>query len=263
MVLWMVKCRSECPRTNMPSTETVKMLQINNLSATVGDKPILMGLSLTVNACEIHAIMGPNGAGKSTLAYVLGGRPGYDVTGGSVCPPDMLEIVTQQVDVAGIDPRDNIPGLRIIIGSVIGSFGAVEEFDVDRIARNASQPFLRFVDLLQPAAMGEVKLPVTVQQVRVLGAENPVKRSRVARNEPFVDKPLKINKGPPGILFGPGNPHPPVLSAASFGETPGRNKSVPRIARDRKPRQRKNVFWCRIKQIDQGEMADKPAKQRA
>ena len=60
------------------------MLQINNLSATVADKPILKGLSLTVNAGEIHAIMGPNGAGKSTLAYVLGGRPGYDVTGGSV-----------------------------------------------------------------------------------------------------------------------------------------------------------------------------------
>ena len=60
------------------------MLQINNLSATVADKPILKGLSLSINAGEIHAIMGPNGAGKSTLAYVLGGRPGYDVTGGSV-----------------------------------------------------------------------------------------------------------------------------------------------------------------------------------
>ena len=60
------------------------MLQINNLSATVADKPILKSLSLTVNAGEIHAIMGPNGAGKSTLAYVLGGRPGYEVTGGSV-----------------------------------------------------------------------------------------------------------------------------------------------------------------------------------
>ena len=58
------------------------MLQIENLHATVADKPILKGLSLTVNAGEIHAIMGPNGAGKSTLAYTLGGRPGYEVAGG-------------------------------------------------------------------------------------------------------------------------------------------------------------------------------------
>ena len=60
------------------------MLQINNLHATVADKPILKGLSLQINAGEVHAIMGPNGAGKSTLTYTLGGRPGYEVTDGSV-----------------------------------------------------------------------------------------------------------------------------------------------------------------------------------
>jgi Fe-S cluster assembly ATP-binding protein len=60
------------------------MLEITNLHASVGDKPILKGLTLTVPAGEIHAIMGPNGAGKSTLSNVLGGKPGYEVTAGSV-----------------------------------------------------------------------------------------------------------------------------------------------------------------------------------
>jgi Fe-S cluster assembly ATP-binding protein len=60
------------------------MLTITDLHASVGDKPILKGLSLHVPAGEVHAIMGPNGAGKSTLSNVLGGKPGYEVTGGSV-----------------------------------------------------------------------------------------------------------------------------------------------------------------------------------
>jgi Fe-S cluster assembly ATP-binding protein len=63
---------------------TIPLLKIENLSATVGGKKVLQGLSLTLNAGEVHAIMGPNGSGKSTLSYVLAGRPGYEITGGKV-----------------------------------------------------------------------------------------------------------------------------------------------------------------------------------
>ena len=60
------------------------MLQINGLKASIDGKSILNGIDLTVPPGEVHAIMGPNGSGKSTLAYTLAGRPGYDVTGGTV-----------------------------------------------------------------------------------------------------------------------------------------------------------------------------------
>ncbi len=80
------------------------MLKIDNLHAEIGGKPILTGLSLTVNAGEVHAIMGPNGAGKSTLAYVLGGRPGYEVTQGSVTfvGQDLLAIEPHERAAAGL-----------------------------------------------------------------------------------------------------------------------------------------------------------------
>ncbi|MCJ8158008.1 Fe-S cluster assembly ATPase SufC [Sphingomonas sp. LaA6.9] len=80
------------------------MLKIENLHAEVDGKPILKGLSLSLNAGEIHAIMGPNGAGKSTLAYVLGGRPGYEVTAGSVSfeGEDLFEMEPHERAAAGL-----------------------------------------------------------------------------------------------------------------------------------------------------------------
>ncbi|MBN8578272.1 MAG: Fe-S cluster assembly ATPase SufC [Cytophagales bacterium] len=70
------------------------MLSIKNLQAKIGEKQILNGIDLQVNAGEVHAIMGPNGSGKSTLASVLSGREDYEVSGGEVyfLGKDLLEL---------------------------------------------------------------------------------------------------------------------------------------------------------------------------
>jgi Fe-S cluster assembly ATP-binding protein len=85
-------------------TTESNMLHIENLHAEVDGKPILKGLSLTVNAGEIHAIMGPNGAGKSTLGYVLSGKPGYEVTGGgaTLCDSSLFDMAPHERAAAGL-----------------------------------------------------------------------------------------------------------------------------------------------------------------
>lgn len=79
-------------------------LEIKDLHAKVGDKPILNGLSLTIDAGETHVIMGPNGSGKSTLSNVLCGNPHYEVTGGSVTfkGQNLLEMSVEERARAGV-----------------------------------------------------------------------------------------------------------------------------------------------------------------
>ncbi|MBD8677285.1 Fe-S cluster assembly ATPase SufC [Sphingomonas sp. CFBP 13720] len=115
------------------------MLKIENLHAEIDGKEILKGLSLTVNAGEVHAIMGPNGAGKSTLGYVLGGRPGYEVTQGSVT-------------FAGEDLLEQDPDARAAAGLFLGFQYPVEIPGVSNVQ------FLREALNSQRRARGETPL---------------------------------------------------------------------------------------------------------
>ena len=79
------------------------LLEIKNLHVSVADTEILKGMSLSVSAGEVHAIMGPNGSGKSTLSYVLAGRDGYEITEGDIL-------------LNGVSLRDMKPEDRAIAG---------------------------------------------------------------------------------------------------------------------------------------------------
>ena len=94
-------------------------LEIRDLQVAVGSTQILNGITLTINSGEVHAVMGPNGAGKSTLSAAIMGKPGYEITGGSVTldGQDVLAMPTWQRAVAGLHlvmqyPTE-VPGVKL------------------------------------------------------------------------------------------------------------------------------------------------------
>ena len=107
-------------------------LVIKGLTATVAGTDILRGLDLTIASGEVHAVMGPNGAGKSTLSHVLLGKPGYEVTGGSVTldGADLLAMPTWQRAHAGLflgmQYPTEVPGVSLD-AMLRASFAAAEK----------------------------------------------------------------------------------------------------------------------------------------
>jgi Fe-S cluster assembly ATP-binding protein len=125
------------------------MLTISNLTATAGEKDILKGINLSVNAGEVHAIMGPNGSGKSTLAQVLAGHPSYEVTGGSVQfeGDDLLELEPEERAHKGVFLAFQYP---IEIPGVSNAYFLRSAYNAIRVARGGEEVDpMEFLDVME------------------------------------------------------------------------------------------------------------------
>jgi Fe-S cluster assembly ATP-binding protein len=139
------------------------MLEIRELSASIGDKLILNGINLTVPSGEVHAIMGPNGSGKSTLGYILAGREDYSVTSGSVTfnGVDILDMEPERRAAAGVflafQAPIELPGvnnanfLRTALNAIRRAHGESEVDAVQflKLARAAAKQLAMPADMLK------------------------------------------------------------------------------------------------------------------